>query len=110
MPNVYIPQSVRRYDGQSQKLKPLFDFTQAANYGNLREVIDEFEDLLFIEKLTGKVKESLAEFSAEDYLIAVGDPTLIAICAAVLFRKFDRVNMLKWDRKTQTYLKVEIGL
>lgn len=108
MRTVYIPNIVRRMEGG--KLRPVFDFTPAASFGKLKEIIEEFDDLLFTDHTAAKVASTLADFKPGDYLLAVGDPTAIALCAGILFRKHECVNMLKWDRKSRKYIELELKL
>lgn len=108
MPTVYIPNIVRRLE--DGRLRPVFDFTQAATFGNLKEIIEEFDDLLFTEHTSAKIAAALANFKEGDYLLAVGDPTAIALCAGVLFRSHSSIRMLKWDRKTKRYIELELKI
>jgi hypothetical protein len=108
MSTVYIPHIVRRASNGS--LTPKFDFTEAAQFGTLKEIVGEFEDLLFTDRITSIVQDALADFQPDDYLLAVGDPTAIALCAGVIFRKHSSVKMLKWDRQTRKYLMLELKL
>jgi len=108
MPNVYIPHIVRRLDRQTGKLKPAIDLSQAAKLGQLKEVVDEFEMLLLADSVTKKAKQALANFTDDDFLLAVGDPTVIAICAGILFKTRDVVKMLKWDRRMGDYIQLEV--
>lgn len=106
MKTVYIPNIVRRLEGG--RLRPVFDFSKAAAFGKLKEIIEEFDDLLFTDHTSAKVAATLADFKPGDYLLAVGDPTAIALCAGILFRKHESINMLKWDRKTKSYIELEL--
>lgn len=108
MSTVYIPQIVRR--ATNGVLTPKFDFTEAAQFGTLKEIVGEFEDILFTDRIASIVQSSLEEFTQDDYLLAVGDPTVIALCAGVIFRKHSSVKMLKWDRQTRKYLMLELKL
>lgn len=108
MSTVYIPNMVRRVD--KGVLKSAFDFTKAASFGNLKEILGEFEDFLFVDRIVDHAEKALASFQDGDYLLAVGDPTVIAICSGILFRAKKKVNMLKWDRKSRAYIPLEISL
>jgi hypothetical protein len=107
---VYIPHVVKRLDRQTSKLKPALDFSSAARYGQLTEVIDDWDDILLVDKVTANANLALANFTEDDYLLAVGDPTVIAICAGILFKRFSHVKMLKWDRRLGDYLLLKVGV
>ena len=61
------------------------------------------------DAITTAIKEKMDHFSADDYLIGVGDPTLIAAAACIAVRKTGGLlRMLKWDRMAKDYLMVEL--
>lgn len=110
MKTVFVPQNVRRLDRSDNKLKPMLDLSAAAAFGQLKEVIGESVDVLFAERVVSDAKDVLAQFKEGDYLLAVGDPTVIAVCAGILFKSHSTVKMLKWDRKLKIYLELELKL
>ena len=70
----------------------------------------------FVSKLEGPaaiiaaLREGMSTFRAEDALIAVGDPTLIAAATLIAARKTGgAVRMLKWDRMMGDYILVEVS-
>ena len=61
--------------------------------------------------LIAALKEQMAELTEHDYIVAVGDPSLIAAAACIASRKTGGLlRMLKWDRMSSTYIPVEIQL
>jgi hypothetical protein len=90
---------------------PVFDLSPAAHFGELTPILDGEDNPLFIAKMTTKIKEALAAFNpATDYLVAIGDPSVLAICAGLILRRASKFSMLKWDKKTSTYIKLEINV
>lgn len=108
MPRVFLPQVVERYDSATGR-RVSFDFSPAAQFGQLTEVLSSDDNPLFLAHLTQKIREVLEDFNENDYLLAVGDPAVIAACAGVLFRRQTKVKMLKWDRKMKVYIALEIN-
>lgn len=106
---VFIPQIVRRFDGTAGELVPAFDLSPAAKFGSLTLILDQDDDTKYLSNLTGKISKELEEFKHGDYLLAVGDPSLIAVCAGIILRKFHSMKMLKWDRQLKTYIEMEIN-
>ena len=106
---VFIPQRVKRFDHDSGQTKNAFDFSAAAQFGELKTILDDADDPLFLALLTQKIRESLAAFSENDYLVAVGDPSVIAVCSGLILRRQKRLNMLKWDRKLKVYIHLEVN-
>lgn len=107
-PRVFIPQVVLRFNPQLGKLVPLYDFTPATQHGLLVPVLENDDDTNFLSRFTPKVKQALSDFTHEDFLLAVGDPCLIALCAAVISRRSPIFTMLKWQREIKMYVKMEI--
>jgi hypothetical protein len=44
----------------------------------------------------------------EDFLVLVGDPVMIGLCVAVAAELVGRVRMLRWDKRTLSYVPVEV--
>jgi hypothetical protein len=109
MPRVFIPQIVEKYEVRSGRMRPAFDFSTATSFGTLTPILDKDDDPLFLARITPKIREALADFNDEDYFVAVGDPSLIAICAALILRRRKTMKMLKWDKKLVRYLTLEIN-
>lgn len=55
-------------------------------------------------------REVLSEVDDEDNLILLGDPVLQAILVGVMVEKLGMANILKWDRKKETYFSYEIDV
>ena len=107
-PRVFIPQLNERWDHKEHKLVPVHDFTSAAEFGTLTTILDREDDPMFLSQLTAKIHASLDSFTARDYFVAVGDPSMIAVCSGVILRNQVSFNMLKWDKKLNRYLMLEV--
>lgn len=105
---VFLPQVVHRFDEKKGVMVPSYDFSEAAKFGQLTPILDPDDDPMFLAKLTAKIKIALADFNEDDYLIAVGDPTVIAVCSGIILSRLPSMKMLKWDRKISTYMPLEI--
>jgi hypothetical protein len=106
---VFIPQMVKRFDSAAGHVSNAFDFSAAMQFGQLTPILDDMDDPMFLARLTPKIREALATFTENDYLLAVGDPSVIAICAGLILRRQKRINMLKWDRKLKMYTHLEVN-
>lgn len=108
MKKVFIPHVVKKRDPQTGEQKPIFDFTAAKAFGEIVELSDaktlHGESMLTSGALWG----DLLDFQKGDYLLCVGDPAMIALCAGILLRRFDVLRVLRWDRITKTYQEVEL--
>ena len=108
-PKVFVPHLAERTSPTGAKV-PVHDISSAASFGTLVSVLDSQDRPMFIANHMGKVRDVLSEFKDGDCLLAVGDPTVIAACAAVLGRRHSSIHMLKWDRQMEMYVKVEVRI
>ncbi len=56
------------------------------------------------------LNEKLSKFSDIDYLIAIGDPSIIAAASGIILKRLGAMKMLKWDKRLKSYNVVEIIL
>ena len=108
-PIVYAPQQPSRFDASLEMWIPSMNLNPARRFGDLLVMLPPNLSSMMVAPLVGVLKEKMADFKAEDYLLAVGDPTLIAAAAAIAVRKTGgKLNVLKWDRQTKDYIDVEL--
>lgn len=105
---VYIPHIVERYDVDKKSMVPAFDFSAAAQFGQLTPILDKDDDVIFLARITSKIRKVLADFNENDHLLAVGDPAVIAVCAGIILRRQKTLKLLKWDRKLRIYHNLEV--
>jgi len=107
---VFIPQVTTRWCETNQKKVPAFDLSPAAAHGQLHPILEVDDNPAYLARLTQKITKAMENFQEDDFLLAVGDPSIIAVCAGIVLRKFNRMNLLKWDRKLGIYIALEINL
>lgn len=85
-----------------------FDLTPAVQFGQIKILLQHSQSLLAPVPTIRKLKELLADFSDDDYILPVGDPVLMCTVAmvAALSNK-GRVKFLKWDRIQKAYLVIQ---
>lgn len=111
MPRTFAPQQPSRYDGTLQLWIPSMNLEPARKYGDLTVMLPPGANSLHIAPLVAALKERMADFGADDWLIAVGDPSLIAAAACIAVRNTGGVlRLLKWDRQAGDYLPTEMKL
>lgn len=109
MAKVYIPQVTERYDHGLCRPIPTIDWTPAAKFGLLVEVLDRGDNAVFLNSLKEKIADRLSKFDvASDFLVASGDPAIIASCAAYLAKNKGAFTLLKWDKKGSIYIPTTI--
>lgn len=109
-PRVFIPQIIETFDEESQRMTPKYDFSLAEKFGDIHPILDRDDRIWFTAKITNKIRAALADFSDDDYLVAVGDPSIIAMCAGVILRRSKGMKMLCWDRRSAEYVALDINL
>lgn len=108
-PIVYITQeSARKVEGE---WVPQFDMTPAAEYGELRVLMPAGSSLFNVVPTVRSLKEKLKTFCDDDFLLPMGDPSIMAT-AAMLASHINggKVKILKWDRGYGRYVPVQVDI
>lgn len=104
-PRVYVVQQPATYDRATEKFIPKYDVTPAGQFGELVFLIPPGN--IYRNRMASTLatlRAALKDATADDYLLAVGDP--VAIATAVLVagsHTGGKINLLKWDRLHATY-------
>ncbi len=101
LPIVFVTQPVSKYN-----------LITAQKYGKLRPVFNEGKQLLFSsDPDITKAEKILKDYKSDDYLLLIGDPSLIAIsCSIAANSTQGKLRLLKYDRHSFSYYPVEINL
>ena len=110
MSKVYIPQVRSRFDSATKLWIPTVNLRPAERFGELVAVLPPNANQLHLAPLITVLRERMADITDQDYVLALGDPSLIGAASALMVRKTGKLRMLKWDRETHDYLSVEIVL
>jgi hypothetical protein len=92
--------------------QPQFNVLPARRYGELIALVPgnlvvNLDSDSFVRDLAGK----LSGFSPDDYLLCIGDATLIGIACAICDRATGgRFNLLKWDTQERDYYVVRVNI
>lgn len=111
MPKVFIPQVPSRFDRATQMWVPVVNLQSAERFGQLVTLLPPEANRMHIAPLVAAMKEKLTEVSPDDWLLAVGDPSLIGAACVLFARKCNyQLRVLRWDKFTSSYFPVEIQL
>ena len=111
MPNVYVPQTPSRFDVATRVWVPTVSLSAAEKFGPIVQLLPPEAGRLATAPMVAALKERMADFTEDDYLIAVGDPSVLAAAACIAVRKTGgTLRLLKWDRYTSDYLPVELDI
>ncbi len=106
---VFAAQQPMRYDKRVDEMVPSMDLTPATEYGELVIVTSWVgaDALLMSVPVVRKIRDALRHYNDDDYLLAVGDPGMIAVMGAVAAAaNRGRFKVLKWDGRARRYLEV----
>ena len=111
MSRVFVTQEVmvRESDGE---LRRKFNLEPAeTKYGPVRVLVPHGQSLVSSVPVVRQLNEQLRDFTADDYLLPLGDPAIMAAAAAIAARNTNgQLNVLKWDRRQGEYLNVQIDI
>ena len=108
LPTVYVVQEI----AGTREGRPKFNIMGAAQYGNLKFLLDERSQIIFSPgPLIFKLRSALRDFKRTDYLLLTGDPAIIGVtCSIVSEYTNGKFNLLKWDKQEKRYYPIEINL
>lgn len=109
-PRVFVPQVFERYNEAKGRFEPVFDLSSATVFGTLTPILNPTDNAIYLARLTPRIREALRNFDCErDLFLAIGDPSLIAVCSGLILRRQEQFKMLKWDKKMGRYIVMEIN-
>ncbi len=110
-PRVFVPMVPSRFDRDLRTWVPSVDIHAAERHGEIVIMLPPDASKAGPAPCVAAMREKMATMTAEDSLLAVGDPSLIAAAAALASRVTGGVlRVLKWDRYTRDYLAVEMKI
>lgn len=111
MPKVYAPMVPSRFDHGTGLWIPIVNLSPARAFGEIVTMLPPNANRLHTAPLVAAIRDKMESFGPDDYIIAVGDPSLIAAAACIAVRKTGGVlRLLKWDRILGQYIPVEMKL
>jgi hypothetical protein len=109
-PRVFVPQVVERFNEGKQRFEPVFDLSAATVFGTLTPILNPTDNPIYLARLTARIRDGLKDFDSErDSFLAIGDPSLIAVCSGLILRRQKQFKMLKWDKKMGRYIVMDIN-
>ena len=91
--------------------KPMHSLTEASVFGQIEVLIPSNNIGIALQPLAASMKTALKDFDDDDYILPSGDPVAIGIAASIAAKNNrGRVNYLRWDRQTRTYIKITVTI
>lgn len=89
-----------------------FNVISAQEFGKLVPVFEEGKQIMLSPgPAIRKAKMILKDFCDDDYLLLIGDPSMIGLaCSVAADNNRGKYKVLKYDRRTYTYYPIQIDL
>jgi hypothetical protein len=111
MNKVFIPQEPTRRDPATGELVSIMNFALASKFGETVVCLPPGRVALSTQPVVTRLREHMGQFSDDDFLIAVGDPSVLAMAAAIAASvNRGRFKMLKYDAKTKEYCSIQVDI
>lgn len=105
---VYVVQDSRRYDKEIGEFVPAHDLSPAREYGDLKYLLTPTAAPWQTDGIIQDLWDGLADFSADDYLLLVGNPVFIGLASTIACDiTGGRIRFLQWHGKDRRYTPVE---
>ena len=103
---------VERFVYVIQQPAPNINILSASDYGYLVICLPNRDQaILSTAPYVQKMRKNLQDIRKQDYLLAVGDPTIIALSAIIASEQTNgKFNMLKWDKREYRYYPLEFDI
>lgn len=106
---VFLPQEpMKKIDGVWM---PTYDTRKLYDYGDVIVCVPPGRMILSTAPTVMTMKEKLSDFTDEDFIVGIGDPSLLGIiCALAANYNRGKFKMLKWDKEMKRYIPVQVDL
>lgn len=104
---VFVVQMGRKIDPETGEAVDKFDLTPAKRWGELVPVVSPAAKPFDADKLIEKMYYVLDGFNDNDYILPVGNVSIISMTVAVASQlNSGKVKLLQWDAKSHTHVPV----
>lgn len=111
MSRVFVPNQPTTRDPATREVVPKVDLTRAGDFGPLVFLTPDGLLRMTQGEIVAHISRGLEDYTADDYLLLVGDPRAMAIAAAIAADRADgRLKMLQWDRRDECYRVISVQL
>ena len=111
MSRVFAPQQPSRFDTSTRLWIPTMNMEPARKHRELVVLLPPNANRLHIMPLLTALREGMATYTADDWIVAVGDPSLLAAAACIAARKTGGLlRILKWDKMSSDYIAMEMNI
>jgi len=95
---------IQRNDGR-------MDLRPAEGFGEIRFVVPKEISVFRTDALIAEIDAGLQGFNQDsDYIIPVGNPTIIGMVFAILGQESETINVLHWTARERQYVPLKFSL
>lgn len=111
-PRVFVTQVPHRRDVATGAFVPVVNIAPASEHGDVVLMMPSQASFFATGDLVKQLRKHLSDYDYEagDCIVALGDPTVIAVAFALLGELFGRFIVLKWDRNIGRYLASHVDV
>jgi hypothetical protein len=107
MSKVFVVQNQHRWCQLTEKFQPKFDLSAAEKFGTLEYLLSPTAAPFKSEAVIAELKDKLKDFTADDFLLLIGNPALIGFAVAIAAQFAEgHVSLLQWSGKDQRYITI----
>lgn len=111
MSRVFVLQNQHTLSSDRGRLVPKFDISSAAHYGEMIYLLSPSANPFNPDPIVSELREKLATFSDEDYLLLIGNPAIIGWATAICADFNDGVvTLLQWNGIEKHYRPIRAEL
>jgi hypothetical protein len=111
MGRVFVVQEPMRRDPSTGDMVPMMNMKNVFEFGDPVVCLPNGQVSLSSVPTVTKLREVLRDYCDDDFLVAVGDPSAIAIASAIACdNNRGRMTLLKWDKDRRKYSKIDINI
>jgi hypothetical protein len=105
MAKVFVTQVPQKRDAATKSFVPVVNIGPASEHGELVVMMPPQASFHATADLVKQMREKLKDYDYEagDSIVALGDPTVVAVAFSLLGAMFGKFTVLKWDRNIKRY-------
>ena len=104
MPKILAAQEQVVKDDRTGAFRPKFDLSAVTAYGELTFAAGAGAIALMPDAMMERLCAAIEEFDpGKDYVLPIGDPTVIFFLGLVMGARHGKASVLRWDGKYQRY-------
>ncbi len=111
MARVFVVQQMTWRDKKTGKVEDKYDYSPAEMFGDLQFLVGPGAKPFDPEPIIVELRDKLFDFSDDDFLLLVGNPTIIGWATAIAADLNEgRLKTLQWHGKEQRYIMIKSQL